>query len=207
MISHGDEFGRTQHGNNNAYCQDNELSWTDWESGCLGLDLARFTRRLIELRRAHPVLRRRRFFRGRPSPAAAPGTVADLTWLRPDGREMSQGDWDRDDARAVAVHLDGDGIAEPDAHGDPVRDDSFLLLFNAHWEHLVFTLPRAAYGQRWRVVVDTSADPDSDPASDQASGRGRAGGPGEHFGAGDAVKVEGRSLIVLIGERAGRAAP
>jgi glycogen operon protein len=189
MIGHGDELGRTQSGNNNAYCQDSELSWVDWEPGPGQRGLPDFTRRLIALRRDHPVLRRRRFFRGAPADGAG---VADLTWVRPDGAEMTDADWGRTDAHAVAVHLDGDGIAEPDAHGQPVRDDSFLLLFNAHWEHVVFRLPDAAYGERWLVAVDTAVEP--------GQGDPRSGPP---FGAGESVTVKARSLTVLIRDRAG----
>ena len=158
MISHGDELGRTQRGNNNAYCQDSELSWTDWDLGPEQRDLLDFTRRLIALRREHPVFRRRRFFRGGPGSDGGPG---DLTWLRPDGREMAAADWRRADAHALAVHLNGDAISEPDAFGEKITDDSFLLLFNAHWEHVAFRLPPAEYGRGWVVVLDTDERPAS----------------------------------------------
>ncbi|MYS21007.1 glycogen operon protein, partial [Streptomyces sp. DvalAA-14] len=181
MISHGDEIGRTQHGNNNAYCQDNETSWTDWNLTAEQQDLLDFTKRLITLRREHPVFRRRRFLRGHDRDAA-PGT-AELTWLRPDGREMADDDWRRGDAHAVAVHLNGDAISEPDAFGNAVRDDSFLVLLNAHWEQVAFTLPEAAYGENWQAVVDTAA---------------AAGAPGAAHAAGETVKVEARSTRVLM---------
>jgi glycogen operon protein len=200
MICHGDELGRTQGGNNNAYCQDNEVSWVDWEAGRepgFG-GLPDFARRLIALRREHPVLRRRRFFRGRPAHGGS--GVADVTWLRPDGREMTAADWERGDPHAIAVHLDGDGIAEPDAHGAPVRDDSILLLLNSHWEHVAFRLPGVAFGERWRVEVDTADEP-----AQETPGR-RGGGPERRqraaqasvFAAGDSVKAQARSLLVLI---------
>jgi glycogen operon protein len=185
MLSHGDELGRTQRGNNNAYCQDNELSWVDWELTAEQRDLLDFTRRLIALRRGHPVFRRRRFFRGGAGPDGGPG---DLTWLRPDGREMADGDWERADAHAIAVHLNGDAISEPDAHGQAIRDDSFLLLFNAHWEHVAFHLPAGEYGHAWNVVVDT-AEPSARDADPTAAVR---------FAAGDTVKVEARAAVVLI---------
>ncbi|MBY8879331.1 glycogen debranching protein GlgX [Actinacidiphila acidipaludis] len=184
MICHGDELGRTQQGNNNAYCQDSELSWVDWELGTEQRQLLDFTRRLIALRRAHPVLRRRRFFRGRAPGADRP---ADLTWLRPDGREMTERDWREDDAHAVAVHLNGDGIAERDTRGRPVRDDSFLVLVNSHWEHRVFTLPGPEFGARWSVEVDTAADPTAAPDGTVTS-----------YAPGERVKAEARSLVLLI---------
>ncbi len=183
MLSHGDELGRTQHGNNNAYCQDDELSWVDWDLGPQQRELLEFTRGLIALRRDHPVLRRRRFFQGR----AANGEIGDITWLRPDGREMTEADWGRPDAHTIGVHLNGDAISERDAHGQPVRDDSFLILFNAYWEPVAFTLPPADYGERWRVLVDTAAATRDDDAV---------------HGPGDTVKAQGRSTILLI--RAGR---
>ncbi len=198
MIAHGDELGRTQHGNNNAYCQDDETSWIDWDLGPEQCELLDFTRRLIALRREHPVFRRRRFFRGGPGRAGGPG---DLTWLRPDGRQMTDADWGRGDAHAVAVHLNGDEISEPDAHGEPVTDDSFLLLFNAHWEHAVFRLPPTEYGRDWRVVVDTAEPRRPGAAPDAARpGRSAPAAPTVRFAAGDTVKVEARAAVVLIRE-------
>ncbi|MFI1095602.1 glycogen debranching protein GlgX [Streptomyces sp. NPDC020917] len=207
MLCHGDEVGRTQRGNNNAYCQDSELTWVDWEPGAEQRQLLDFTRRLIALRRAHPVLRRRRFFRGRQgSGSAAP---ADLTWLRPDGREMTRQDWNRADAHAIAVHLNGDAIGERDTQGRPVRDDSFLVLLNSHWEHVVFTLPGPVFGGRWRVEVDTAADPAVDPATglaldrapDPATGLAPVAGTAAGvYGPGETVKAEARSLVLLIRE-------
>ncbi|MFC4035592.1 glycogen debranching protein, partial [Streptomyces polygonati] len=186
MISHGDELGRTQHGNNNAYCQDNETSWTDWNLTPQQHELIDFTTRLITLRREHPVFRRRRFLRGHDG-SAAPGT-ADLTWLRPDGGEMGDDDWGRRDAHAVAFHLNGDAISEPDAHGGRIVDDSFLILLNAHWEPLAFTLPAAGYGESWRTVLDTAAEAGTPNG-------GRAG-----HTAGDTVEVAARATVLLIRE-------
>ncbi|MCL2732585.1 MAG: hypothetical protein FWE15_21480, partial [Actinomycetia bacterium] len=202
----GDEVGRTQRGNNNAYCQDSELTWVDWEPGAEQRQLLDFTRRLIALRRAHPVLRRRRFFRGSQASGGAP---ADLTWLRPDGREMTRQDWSRADAHAIAVHLNGDAIGERDTQGRPVRDDSFLVLLNSHWEHVVFTLPGPVFGGRWRVEVDTAADPAVDPATglaldrapDPATGLAPVAGTAAGvYGPGETVKAEARSLVLLIRE-------
>ncbi|MEV7194099.1 glycogen debranching protein GlgX [Streptomyces sp. NPDC093510] len=158
MLAHGDELGRTQEGNNNAYCQDSELSWIDWDLTDAQRELIGFTGRAIRLRRAHPVLRRRRFFRGETA-THENQPLPDLVWLRPDAHEMTDQDWQRPDAHAVGVFLNGDAIAEPDAHGRQVVDDSFLLLLNSHGEPVVFDLPDAAYGERWTARIDTS-DPE-----------------------------------------------
>ncbi len=151
MLVAGDELGRTQRGNNNAYCQDNEVSWLDWSAA--DLSLMAFTRRLVELRHRHPVFRRRRHFRGRAGPDAA---HADIVWLRPDGTEMTDSDWRADLAKAIGVFLNGDAIADVDAHGEPVVDDSFLVLFNAHDEPMSFVLPDGSFGKQWLPVLDTT---------------------------------------------------
>ncbi|MFE9768393.1 glycogen debranching protein GlgX [Streptomyces sp. NPDC005808] len=182
MLAHGDELGRTQRGNNNAYCQDNEISWIDWRLSEEQRELMDFTRRAIALRAAHPVLRRRRFFLG-DTPTHEHQPLPDLMWLRPDAREMTDEDWLRPDAHAVAVFLNGDAIAEPDPYGDPVVDDSFLLLLNSHWEAVTFRLPDALYGERWTVRMDT-ADPQGLPDESERK-------------AGTDVRVEARSLLVL----------
>ncbi|WP_330351399.1 glycogen debranching protein GlgX [Streptomyces sp. NBC_00582] len=182
MIGHGDELGRTQRGNNNAYCQDNELSWIDWRLTEEQRRLTDFCRRLVALRAAHPVLRRRRFFRGETVTHAGQ-PLPDLVWLQPDAREMRDRDWQRSDAHSVGVFLNGDAIAEPDRRGRPVVDDSFLLLFNSYWEPVPFRLPGAAYGERWTVCADT-AEPDE--------GRDET-----EYKAGGELRLEPRSLIVL----------
>jgi isoamylase len=182
MLAHGDELGRTQRGNNNAYCQDNEVSWIDWKLSEEQRELMDFTRRAIALRAAHPVLRRRRFFLG-DTPTHEHQPLPDLVWLRPDAREMTDEDWLRPDAHAVAVFLNGDAIAEPDPYGDPVVDDSFLLLLNSHWEPVTFRLPDATYGERWSVRIDT-ADPQGLPDESERK-------------AGTEVRVEARSLLLL----------
>ncbi|MDH6220481.1 glycogen debranching protein GlgX [Streptomyces pseudovenezuelae] len=182
MLCHGDELGRTQRGNNNAYCQDNEVSWIDWRLTGEQHDLADFTRYVIGLRAAHPVLRRRRFFRGETA-THADQPLPDLVWLAPDGREMTEDDWQRPDAHSVGVFLNGDAIAEPDPTGQPVVDDSFLLLLNSHWEPVEFLLPDVSYGERWTTLVDT-AEAEGDP--DEA----------EHK-AGTEMTVEARSLVLL----------
>jgi glycogen operon protein len=176
MLLGGDELGRTQQGNNNAYCQDNELSWIDWESG--DARLREFTRRVIELQAAHPVFRRRGWFKGQPLRGAG---VSDIAWFNPDGAEMTDEDWNSAHAKAFAVFLNGDALRERDEQGRTVRDDSFLLLFNAHDEKIGFTLPPESFGRKWQVVVDTKTD---------------AVGNGPSLAAGDAVEVAGRSIVV-----------
>ncbi|MEV6104535.1 glycogen debranching protein GlgX [Streptomyces sp. NPDC051940] len=161
MVAHGDELGRTQRGNNNAYCQDNEVSWVDWDLDEEQRDLLAFTRRAIALRTAHPVLRRRRFFRGAAAPQEG-RPLPDLVWLRPDAHEMTEQDWQRPDAHAVAVFFNGDAITEPDASGRPVVDASFLLLLNSYREPIVFHLPDPGYAERWTTRIDTS-DPHGVP--------------------------------------------
>ena len=176
MILGGDEMGRTQGGNNNAYCQDNETSWFDWED--LDGTLVAFTTRMVALRREHPVFRRRRWFLGRPLHGKG---IADLAWFRPDGTEMEEKDWESGFAKSMAVFLNGNAIASTDARGARVVDDSFLVVFNAHHEEVDFTLPPDHFSSRWVKVVDT-AD---------------AFAEGEQLKAGDSLEVSGRSLTVL----------
>jgi glycogen operon protein len=152
MLVGGDELGRTQHGNNNAYCQDNEISWIDWEH--VDRDLLPFVGRLIQLRNQHPVFRRRGWFKGRPLHGAG---VGDIGWFRPDGQEMSDQDWNEGFAKSLAVFLNGDALRDIDAHGHPVRDDSFLLLFNADHESHSFTMPAASFGARWTLLVNSTS--------------------------------------------------
>ncbi|MFI6090435.1 glycogen debranching protein GlgX [Streptomyces sp. NPDC051218] len=154
MLGHGDEIGRTQLGNNNAYCQDNETAWIDWDLDEEREDLLDFTRRVVALRTEHPILRRRRFFRG-DTVTHQGQPLPDLVWLRPDAEEMTTEDWDRPDAHSVAVFLNGDAIAERDRVGRTVVDDSFLVLFNCFWEPMEFRLPDAAYGSSWTTLLDT----------------------------------------------------
>jgi glycogen operon protein len=152
MLLAGDELGRTQRGNNNAYCQDNETSWLDWRLDADQARLAEFARRLIALRRAHPVFRRRDFFQGRPIHGSE---VKDIVWLKPDGAEMTNEEWDHVFARSLGVYLAGEALTESDARGRPVKDENFLLLFNAHDGDLEFRLPEFLAG-RWLPLVDTS---------------------------------------------------
>jgi len=154
MICGGDEMGRTQRGNNNAYCQDNEISWIDWNLSKPQQALLAFTKSLIALRQQHPVFRRRRFFQGR----RIRGTeVKDISWLRPDGKEMTDEDWGKGYVRCLGVRLDGHAIEEKDSKGKPLLDDTFLMLLNAHHEPRPFTLPAHKRGVRWQPVLETAA--------------------------------------------------
>jgi isoamylase len=153
MLLAGDEFGRTQQGNNNTYCQDNELSWVDWSLAEANRDLLEFTRFLVELFRRHPILRRRKFFQGRKIRSS---DVKDLTWFRPDGQEMSDEDWQEDFCRCLGLRLAGDAMEEVDHQGNRVKDDTFLLLLNGHHEPLGFTLPGVPKERGgWELVLDT----------------------------------------------------
>ncbi|NUS28046.1 MAG: glycogen debranching protein GlgX [Streptomyces sp.] len=187
MLCHGDELGRTQRGNNNAYCQDNEVSWIDWRLTEEQRELADFTGRLVALRAAHPVLRRRRFFRGETVTYAGQ-PLPDLVWFAPDAREMTDGDWLRPDAHSVGAFLNGDAIAEPDSCGRPVVDDSFLLLLNSYWEPVGFRLPEAAYGERWTTLIDTAEPRGTDETEHKAE---------------SVVSVAARSLVLLSRPSAG----
>ena len=155
MVLHGDELGRSQRGNNNVYCQDNEISWVDWDLEPWQEELLAFTRRAVALRREHPVFRRRRFFAG---VSRDEGTPADIAWFAPDGRTMGPDDWANHEARSMLVFLNGEAIPEPDQRGERVVGDSFLVAFNGHYEPLTFTLPEEVYGDGWLVALDTSDD-------------------------------------------------
>jgi isoamylase len=154
MLLAGDEMGRTQAGNNNAYCQDTAMSWVDWRVADAEQDLLQFTETLASLRRDHPLFRRRRFFHGR----APEGDLAasDLIWLTPAGEEMTNEDWGASYAKSLAVFLNGDAITEPDPRGGKITDAKFLLLFNAHSNPIMFTLPEASFATGWEVVIDTA---------------------------------------------------
>jgi isoamylase len=175
LLLGGDELGRTQGGNNNAYCQDNEISWLDWAAADTGL-LA-FTRQLVALRRAHPVFRRHRFLTGIEA--------TELGWYTPAGTPMTQDDWADGDALALGVYLDGSDDPDTGPDGHPLLDDDFLVLVNAWWEPLAFTVPQARTGQRWHTDVDSF-----DPA---------AAGTAPVRQAGEQVTVGPRSVMVLRG--------
>ena len=159
MISGGDELGRTQQGNNNAYCQDNEISWTRWDLTPLQRDFLEFTRRLIEVRREQPVLRRRRFFRGRAVRGAG---VKDIAWFEPSGAEMTDESWTAGFVRSLGVRLEGHAIDEVDEKGGPIVGDTLLVLLNGHHEPMTFSVPEEGAGDRWVLLIDTnhSAVPD-----------------------------------------------
>ncbi len=180
MLLGGDEFGRTQGGNNNAYCQDNATSWFDWSLTEKNGDLLEFVRTLTRLRTQHPVFRRPRFFQGRPLHGE---TIKDIGWFTPEGTEMDQQDWDDGVAKSIAVYLNGDAIGAVDASGEPVTDDTFLLLMNAWHEPITFTLPPRAWAGSWERVVDTNVGTVEEGA---APLRARA-----------RLRVAGRSLMLL----------
>jgi glycogen operon protein len=154
MLGHGDELGRTQHGNNNAYCQDNELSWVDWEN--VDEQLLEFTRRLTAFRAEHRVFRRRRFFTGKPVRRADGTPIPDMEWFTFDGRVMTENDWGVDFGRSIALFLNGDGIRERSPIGERHSDDSFVLFFNGSEIMLEFAVPPPDYGEKWQVMIDTT---------------------------------------------------
>jgi isoamylase len=180
MLLHGDELGRTQRGNNNAYCQDNELSWVNWNSA--DEELFAFTSALIAMRREHPVFRRRRFFAGRPIRGG--DDLRDIAWFTESGKEMTEQDWEVQVCQYLTVFLNGDGIPDADARGQPVTDNSFLLCFNSHYTDIEVQLPGDGYGQQWTVVLDT--------ATGQRPGSRGATAPGDAK-----ITVTGRSLVIL----------
>lgn len=169
MLLGGDEFGRTQGGNNNAYCQDNEISWLDWEGmGDEGKALLSFARKLILLRRAHIVFHRHRFFLGQ----IIPGTeVKDVVWLRPDGAEMSEEDWGNAQAKALGVRLSGEPrLMHLTERGEQEPDDTFLILLNASHETVTFRIPGDPADASWETVVDTAAETDAETLQTHAAG-------------------------------------
>jgi len=181
MLLAGDERGHTQQGNNNAYCQDNETFWLDWAMTPERESLLAFVRRLIALRHAHPIFRRRDFFQGRPLHGAE---VKDIQWLKPDGTEMTDQEWDHEHARSLGVYLSGAALDEIDRTGNKVQDDDFLILFNAHHDDLSFTLPPFD-GATWHALIDTAAEQNRPDLR-------RTYAPGEAF------TLKGRSLALLI---------
>jgi glycogen operon protein len=153
MLVAGDEIGRTQRGNNNAYCQDSELSWVDWDLDEEGRALLEFVRRMVGIRRAHPVFRRHRFFRGRAIHGAG---IKDIVWLRPDGEEMTDDEWEHAFARSLGVYVGGAALEEMDRRGHRLVDNNFLVLLSSHHETIPFTLPAPRPGTAWQVLVDTA---------------------------------------------------
>jgi isoamylase len=167
MLLGGDEIGRTQGGNNNAWCQDNEISWYEWGLRGPQAELYDFTERLIRLRRDHPVFRRGKFLAGREQEGSG---LPDVWWFRPDGRRMTQRDWDAQ-PHVLGVFLNGQEIADRTAQGEHVEDDSFLLLFNAHYEDVTFTIPTRRFGAEWTHEFCTY-DQDIEPGTDAFPARG-----------------------------------
>lgn len=205
MIVGGDEMGRSQGGNNNAYCQDNELSWIDWSLREENADLLALTARLAEFRRDHPVFHRRRYFEGRPIHGS---DVTDIGWFAPDGTEMTEEDWDSGFAKSVGMFLNGDAIPDADPRGEKITDDSFLVLFNAHYESLPFTIPERDWGDHWVVVLDTddlplrpeagaTVSPSMTPALTTTITWDPGLGEGEPVKKGEQIDVGARSLMVL----------
>ena len=178
MILHGDEIGRTQQGNNNVYAQDTELAWMNWEAA--DTDLFAFTRMLTELRANHPVFRRRRFFDG----LGSGDEIGDIAWFSPAGEHMGDEDW-AGHARSITVFINGEAIKEPDMRGEPVIDDSFLLVYNADHEEITFTLPPKPYGVDWAFVLDT-ADDDVGAVEER-----------DPLGAGEQIHMPAHSMVVL----------
>ena len=179
MLLGGDELSRSQDGSNNGWCQDNELSWYEWGLREGQGDHLDFTERLIALRRAHPVFRRAHFLEGQSSGSGLP----DVWWFRPDGRRMTQRDWQSDYAHTLGVFLNGREIADRTPRGEPIEDDSFLLLFNAHYEDMTFTLPARRFGGVWAHELCTR-----DP---------KLLADAERYASRDAVEVGARSLRLL----------
>ncbi|RNI18410.1 glycogen debranching protein GlgX [Flexivirga caeni] len=181
MLAHGDELGRTQRGNNNAYCQDNDISWIDWQTGETEQSLLDFTRTVIALRHDHPTFRRRRFFSGDAQHGGA-SDQGDIEWYSPSGTEMNELDWRNGYARTLMVFLNGRAISGPDSRGQEVVDDHFLLLFNGHHEPVEFTVPASLYDGSWQVALDTA---DAENAT------------GTSYDPGAELEVPSRSILVL----------
>lgn len=178
MLVAGDEIGKTQRGNNNAYCQDNEISWLDWENA--DKELLHFSQKLLQFRRKHPNFRRRLWFRGRPIKGAG---VEDVAWFLPNAIEMSEENWNHDYAKSLAVFMNGKGIRTVDPKGQRTIDNSYYVMFNAHYEALDFTLPPVKYGQVWTKVLDTH------------DGFFEEKGP--EFEPSFVIRVESRSVVLL----------
>jgi isoamylase len=179
MLLAGDEISRTQGGNNNAYCQDNEISWLNWDKA--DMELLDFTRRLIHLRKNHPVFRRRRWFQGQPILGIG---LEDIAWFLPDGTQMGSEHWDENHAKCLAVYLNGRGSHTRGPKGETVIDDSFYVIFNAAHHPMIYQLPSRNYGTEWIKILDTSEN--------------RADEPGQAYKSCDTIIVESRAIVLLI---------
>jgi glycogen operon protein len=177
MLLGGDEIGRTQRGNNNAYCQDNEISWYDWANA--DEDLLAFCSRLIRYQKDHPAFRRRHWFQGRPIRGA---DTKDIAWFTLEGEQMNVRDWDKGYAKSLGVFLNGATIPNPNPRGEPITDDDFYLIFNAHYEPLDFKLPNTEWGELWALELDTNVGWTKGEKS---------------LRAGELVQVQARSTVVL----------
>lgn len=180
MMVSGDERGRTQKGNNNVYCQDNELAWLDWTIEGPDTELLNFTRQLIYFRRKHPVFRRRKWFQGR---AIHGSQVRDLGWFNPDGEEVTEEQWLEGLSKEISVFLNGEEMPARGKQGERLMDDSFLLLFNANHEPVEFMVPMGLRDRPWFVVINTTK---SQFVTNGATFKGHT-----------SISVEGRSLMVL----------
>jgi isoamylase len=183
MLCGGDEIGRTQHGNNNPYCQDNEISWFDWKLSKTAREFFSFTQQLIRLRREQPVLRRRLFFQGQRIHRSE---VKDIEWFKPDGQGMTDQDWQGDHARCLGVRLAGDAIKEKDYKGLPITGDTLMILLNAHHEAVPFVLPAHRSGVRWEPILDTALQQADDNGDELRQLHG-----------GEPYNLQARSLAVL----------
>lgn len=184
MICGGDEVARTQQGNNNAYCQDNAISWTNWDLDDSQKDLLEFVSKLIHLRLEHPVLHRRRFFTGR-EPGDPDDKIPQVEWMDHTGSIMDMEDWSNTHAFSVMIYLNGSDIPESDWYGNQMVDNDFILIFNAHYEPIMFTLPDERYGKKWRLVVDTH----------------NPKGPELNYEAGFAITAQSRSFLLLMSDK------
>jgi glycogen operon protein len=179
MVLGGDELNRTQRGNNNAYCQDNDISWIDWSPDARRQEFLEFARHIIHLRRQHPVFSRRRYVR---ADTVTPEGLKEILWLTPDGREMNAGDWQQDFARCLGVYLAGGAIERRGRRGEPIKDSNFLMLFNAHHETIPFRIADMLAAKSWAIVLDTAAEGDSFRALPWAE---------------EKYPLQGRSLVLL----------
>jgi glycogen operon protein len=180
MLLSGDECGRSQNGNNNAYCQDNEISWLNWDDRDEAL--LTFTRKLIRFTRKHPTFLRRKWFQGIPIKGK---DVTDISWFLPEGTEMSDEHWAETFAKSLGVFLHGEGIHSLDMKGDKIYDDSFYLMFNGHFEPVDFILPEKKWGEKWFKILDTSIE------------EGFIEEKSPEYSAGDSVVVDARSVVLL----------
>jgi glycogen operon protein len=178
MLVAGDEIGRTQKGNNNAYCQDNEISWLDWNN--MDHELLAFVKRLIQLRKEHPIFCRTRWFKGEKLKG---GAVEDIAWFLPEGTQMTDENWNHDFAKSLAVFMNGKAINAHTFEYKPITDDNFYIIFNAHFDPLKFVFPGVEYGDLWIKIIDTAHIEEMDK--------------GLTYKCGTDITVEGRSVIVL----------